>query len=178
MHTLSHVAFVVSSAARSAAVLSGRGYPAGPTEEFPGEGTREIYFGDPALRGRLLLMEPIGDGPYRRALQRRGPGLHHIGLDVENLEAFVDDLGGSGWYLHPRSLVTLRKSGTAWLARPKGPALIEVRQAGAAGAAFISRLEVPAAPALLAALGNDAIASSDELWLTIGRDRFEARDFL
>lgn len=39
------------------------------------------------------------EGAYTRAMKKRGPGLHHIAVDVLNLESFVDDLSGSGWLL-------------------------------------------------------------------------------
>ncbi len=122
----SHVAVLVPSARRAAALLGELGFAIGAEEEWEEEGTREVY----VERGRsnaLLLMEPIGPGPYRDALAKRGPGLHHFAIDVLDVEGFVGSLAGSGWLLHPRSLQTLARSRTAFLARPGFPGLIEVQ---------------------------------------------------
>lgn len=77
---LSHIAFLVESAHDSAKKLEQKGFPVGPAESFEGEGTLEIYVGDPSHTSLLLLMQAEGDGAYKRALQKRGPGLHHIAI--------------------------------------------------------------------------------------------------
>ena len=59
----------------------------GKVEEFPSEGTRELYVGATSQMGKLLFMEAIGVGPYKTALNKRGVGLHHIALDVLNIDA-------------------------------------------------------------------------------------------
>ena len=94
----------------------------------------------------LLLMEPIKDGAYSRAMSKRGPGLHHIAIDVLNIEVYIDQLAGSGWLLHPKSLHTIKHSKTAYLARPDMPTLIEVQQQDTLSdhhPMFISKLEIP-----------------------------------
>jgi len=125
---LSHVAVLVPSAHKAATVCKQAGYELGPVEDFPSEGTREIYVGAPATDGLLLLMEAIGPGPYRNALEKRGPGLHHIAVNVGSIEDYLADLAGSGWLLHPASLHTLVHRKTVYLARPGLRVLIEVQQ--------------------------------------------------
>jgi hypothetical protein len=73
-------------------------------------------------------MEPFKPGAYKRAMDKRGPGVHHLAIDVINLESYIESLAGSGWLLHPKSLKTIRESQTAYLARPGFPSLIEVRE--------------------------------------------------
>lgn len=126
---LSHVALLVPDAIKSANFLRQFDFKIGPTEDFEGEGTREIYIGNlESQMGSLLLMEPIKDGAYTRAMTKRGPGLHHVAIDVINLESYIGELSGSGWLLHPKSLKTIKHSQTAYLARPDVPTLIEVQQ--------------------------------------------------
>jgi hypothetical protein len=72
-------------------------------------------------------MEAIAEGPYKKALNKRGPGLHHIAIDVESIELFIKSITGSGWLLHPQSLATIKHQ-TVYLARPGFPCLIEVQQ--------------------------------------------------
>lgn len=76
-----HVAILVPSVKKAAIYLGQFGFQIGEEEQFDGEGTREIYV-ESGLGNSLLLMEPLGHGPYRRAMVKRGPGLHHIAIDV------------------------------------------------------------------------------------------------
>jgi hypothetical protein len=125
---INHVAILVRSVSRAAEIIKPMGFTIGPTEAWEGEGTLEIYVGNCQTHtGLLLLMEPQKAGAYSRALDKRGPGLHHVAIDVLNLESFLDEIAGSGWLLHPRSLRTIRESKTAYLARPGMPLLIEVQ---------------------------------------------------
>lgn len=127
--TLNHIALLVPSVQKAADYLRSFDIRIGPAQEWEGEGTLEIYVGNTdAQCATLLLMESVKEGAYTRALRKRGPGLHHIAIDVLNLETYIDKLSGSGWLLHPKSLKTIKASRTAWLARPGIPALIEVQE--------------------------------------------------
>lgn len=64
------------------------------------------------------LLEPLGENSFvTRFLQERGPGFHHITLDVDDVESAADELrrngiepwggvrGADGWqetFIHPR----------------------------------------------------------------------------
>jgi hypothetical protein len=123
----SHVAILVPSVRKAADHLRQFDFQIGKEEEWDGEGTREIYI-EREKGNSLLLMEPIKPGAYQRALEKRGPGLHHLAVDVLNIEQFLESLAGSGWLLHPMSVKTMKQSQTAYLARPGFPALIEVQE--------------------------------------------------
>lgn len=178
---LDHVALLVDDLD---AALARLGRPAEPIGEFPAEGTREAYVGGTDHGARLLLvapLDPAGEGTYARALRRRGPGLHHLGLAVPDLAAYLASLAGSGWYVLPGSVAGL--PGSAWLARPGVPVLLEVTADDFAppGAAIVARVEVPEGgrAGLLAALGVPGLAPSPdaEAWLTLDGDRRAARAF-
>jgi methylmalonyl-CoA/ethylmalonyl-CoA epimerase len=100
----------------------------GPIETFPSEGTRECYIGLPKQSGKLLLLQPDGDGPYQRAMLKRGPGLHHIAIDVTDIQEFVDQITGTGWYLHPISLKYYKLCKQVFLARPGVNVLVEIQE--------------------------------------------------
>ena len=175
---LDHIGILVESLEKVTGQLKDLGLACAGIEEFPSEGTREMYCGGDESSGKLLFLQPIGEGPYASALERRGPGLHHIALYVENLERFIGSLAGSGWYLHPSSLESIRGYNTAWLARPAIPTLLEITQLDSfeTGAdSVVSKIEIPIGNrhSLIDALGIAQIArSTDEhCWLTVADAR-------
>jgi hypothetical protein len=72
-------------------------------------------------------MQPYKDGPYQRALEKRGPGLHHLACVTDHLESAVEYFAKQGLLLHPISLTTHPK-GTVWMCRPRIPFLLELYQ--------------------------------------------------
>jgi catechol 2,3-dioxygenase-like lactoylglutathione lyase family enzyme len=143
--SLHHVAYVVESLAPTLAFVSDEGWSRDEIESFPNEGTRECYVGD-ADGGRVLLMEPTSSGPYASALERRGPGLHHVALHVNSLDAFLQQHAiESGWLLHPASFETRKQSKTIWLARPGVGALVEIHETNHANCEsyFVDRVHIP-----------------------------------
>lgn len=188
---LDHVGILVADIERCVERLRPHGWPIGEIESFPSEGTKEVYIGPPRDSGRLLLMESIGDGPYKTAMRKRGPGLHHVAISVPDFKRFVERVSGSGWLLHPKSLITQAEHKTIWLARPGIPMLVEILEQNSGdgpcldGAeAFITRVEVPlpeAKPSLASALGvGDGISPSQEadVVLTVGERRLALKEFV
>lgn len=123
----SHVAILVPSARKAADFFKQFNFHIGNEDLCENEGTREIYVGREKANS-LLLMEAIGPGPYQRAMEKRGPGIHHLAIDVLNLEVFLDSIFSSGWLLHPISVKSIKQIRVAYLARPEFPALIEVQE--------------------------------------------------
>jgi hypothetical protein len=116
-------------------------------------------------------MEPTDQqGPYARALAKRGAGLHHVAVNVPDLGEFLSDV--RGWLLVPACLQDMPRTRTAWLARPGVATLLEVREAErAAGTAVVELLELPGPLPVDPRL---AMQPSDDggVWLTIaGRRR-------
>jgi hypothetical protein len=89
----------------------------GAIESFPEEGTQEQYVEIAERVPRLLLLQPIAEGPYARALKKRGQGLHHIGVKTPSIKALVPSIREQGLLMHPISIQTL-EHGVAWLCRP------------------------------------------------------------
>jgi hypothetical protein len=159
---LSHVAILVRSVEESARVLAARGFKINPTERWDGEGTLEIYAGDVKTQSALLLlMQPLReDGHYRRALEKRGPGLHHVAINSS-----AQDL--PGWTLHKRTSEKL-----AYYKHRDFPALIEMQRYEQPDSPFITRLETPCTPALVESLRTPGLFSSrGGIWLEIGGQR-------
>lgn len=126
---LTHTALLVRSAEKAAVYFKEQGYTVNETEIFEGTNTKEIYIGDISKESSLvLLMEPSGEGPYKRALNKRGESLHHLGLNVESLSEYCKVLGKAGWLLHVYSLESIPKLKTVYLVRPNIPVILEVHE--------------------------------------------------
>lgn len=124
---LSHVALLIPSTDKAAAHLKKFNFNLGKDEIFDGEGTKEVYVERERVNS-LLLMQPFKNGAYQRAIEKRGAGLHHLAIDVLNLENYIESISNSGWLLHPKSINTIKHVRTAYLARPGFSALIEVQE--------------------------------------------------
>lgn len=99
-----------------------------PLEDQPAEGTRERYVTvDDENSPSLLLMQAVANGPYSKALQKRGPGLHHVGCVCADIEREIVEGNTQRLLLHPISLKT-RKFGVVWLCRPGVPYLVELME--------------------------------------------------
>jgi len=125
---IDHYAFLVESLDESLIRLKEYGYENDTYEVFESEGTKEAYISMGHESGKLLLMEAVSEGPYLKAKSKRGTGLHHIAIKVENLSLFLGELKNSGWYMHLHSFEA-QKYNTIWLARPGTPLLLEISEA-------------------------------------------------
>lgn len=175
----SHVAILVPSVRKAADYLRQFDFEIGSEEDWDGEGTREVYV-EKDKNNSLLLMEPIKAGAYQRALEKRGPGLHHLAIDVLSMDKFVESIAGSGWLLHPMSLKTIRHSQTAYLARPGFPSLIEVQQRDELNERplFVSKISVlldEKSESLLTAVGLNRVVKHEigKPSLLLGNHRIE-----
>jgi len=182
-----HVGILVNDVIGGLEPVRSNGWPIGEIEEFPSEGTKEVYIGAESSSGRLLLIEPIGEGPYREAMAKRGPGVHHLAINVDDVMEFTRRVSGSGWYLHPTSLNTFEEFKTVWMARPGVPLLVEVVQrspmADSETVEFVTRIEMPlpgTKPLLASAVGLDQFRPSSEpgVFITINGDRKRLEDFV
>ena len=136
-----------------------------PIEEHPTEGTREQYIeiaGD--MAPMLLLIQPIADGPYRRALDKRGAGLHHIGGTTLSIKGLLPKIEQSRLLLHPISLKTLGKN-QVWLCRPGVPFLVELVESASAASNTSCVLSIPtrlSIPSFVSSLFNNLVLQSSD----------------
>jgi methylmalonyl-CoA/ethylmalonyl-CoA epimerase len=74
------------------------GVPMYKIEEVPSEGVRTAFYR--VGRTKIELLEPTNsDGPVARFLEKKGPGIHHIAFDVEDIVRSMERLRGSGFIL-------------------------------------------------------------------------------
>lgn len=95
MH-LEHVAVAVSDLEAAVAVYSAvLGRPDSGRELVESEQVRVAFFD--LGECRLELLEPTtADSPVGRFLERRGPGLHHIALEVPDIGAALERCRAAG----------------------------------------------------------------------------------
>ena len=95
---LDHLGIAVSSIEEGLGIYRALGLDLEGTEEVPEQGVRVAFL--PLGDTRLELLEPTGpDSPIARHLERRGPGLHHICIRVDDIRAAMDRLSSEGYRL-------------------------------------------------------------------------------
>lgn len=83
---IDHVGIAVANLEEALAAWGRLGLGEPVIEEIPDQGVRVAML--PVRTGKIELLEPLRpDSPVGRFLERRGPGLHHVALRVDDLEA-------------------------------------------------------------------------------------------
>ena len=98
--TLDHLGIAVDSPAARELFAGLLGAAPYKTETVEREGVRTVFFGDggtPRAAPKLELLEPLrDDSPVATYLARRGPGLHHIAFEVDDLPRHLDRVRALG----------------------------------------------------------------------------------
>jgi len=95
---LDHIGIAVSSIDEGAAFYRALGLVLEGIEEVAEQGVRVAFL--PIGDTRLELLEPTGEeSPIARHLERRGPGLHHLCVQVQDIEEAMERLRGQGYQL-------------------------------------------------------------------------------
>lgn len=140
---INHIALVLPDVEYTANKLKECGFQIGQINFFEAEGTKEVYI-ESEKSASLLLMQPTKDGSYQKALNKRGPSLHHIAIDVINLEISITQMTDIGWQLHPNSKETIKDIRVAWLFKSGFPSLIVVSEVSAfsTATAFVKKIKL------------------------------------
>jgi methylmalonyl-CoA epimerase len=103
---INHIGLAVSDIGQALGVFSeALGLAVQGTESVPGDAVRAAFL--PVGESRIELLEPEGEaGPVQKFLAKRGEGVHHICLEVEDLPGLLEQLRSRGVELidqEPRS---------------------------------------------------------------------------
>jgi methylmalonyl-CoA epimerase len=93
---INHIGLATSSIDEALRIFGdGLGLEVSASEDVPGDMTRVAFA--PLGESRLEFIEPMdGEGPVQKFLEKRGPGIHHICLEVEDLPGLLDRLRSQG----------------------------------------------------------------------------------
>ncbi len=117
---IDHIAIAVNNVEESAKIYQqALGIDEIEFETVESEGVKVAII--PMENGRIELMQPTNDSsPIKKFLDKKGPGLHHMALDTDNIEGEVERMEGCGvqflgkirpgsagtkvTFIHPKSL--------------------------------------------------------------------------
>jgi len=117
---IDHIAIAVNDVEESAKVYQkALGIDEIEFETVESEGVKVAII--PMENGRIELMQPTkDDSPIKKFLDKKGPGLHHMALETNNIEGEVERMEGCGvqflgkvrpgsagtkvTFIHPKSL--------------------------------------------------------------------------
>jgi methylmalonyl-CoA epimerase len=92
---LDHIGIAVESIEKSLKLFEQLGLMLAGTEEVPEQGVRVAIL--PAGESRIELLESADpEGPVAKFIARKGQGLHHIAIEVEDIARKLDELKRQG----------------------------------------------------------------------------------
>ena len=95
---IDHVGIAVKNLEEAIKVWEGLGLKVDEVEEVPDQKVRTaiIHIGE----SRIELLEPTAeDSPIAKFIAKRGEGIHHIALGVDNIEEHLEELKEKGYRL-------------------------------------------------------------------------------
>lgn len=95
MFTIDHLGIAVKSIAQARGFYESLGLSVGHLEDVPQEGVRTAMI--PVGECRIELLESLAeDSPVSKFLAKRGEGLHHIAIHVENISNAFQQMKEAG----------------------------------------------------------------------------------
>ena len=123
-----HIAVVVNDIQQALSFWrDSLGLPVGELRDVPVQNTRVAFL--PTGQGQIELVSPTtDDSGVARFLDRRGPGLHHVCLEVEDIESTLAQLSSKGVRLIDESPRTTETGGKYAFIHPEstGGVLLEL----------------------------------------------------
>ncbi len=103
MSDIAHIGIAVEDPKKASEIFSDIfGYDPSGTVEIPDQKVKVVFFAseENSESGRIELLMPIDDSsPIRKFLDKRGQGLHHLALRVNNVDRKLEELKSKGYRL-------------------------------------------------------------------------------
>lgn len=129
---LDHIGIAVASLEEGMHFYQALGLELSGTDEVPEQGVKVAFL--PVGDTRLELLEPTGpESPIAKHLEKRGPGLHHLCVQVDDIRSAMDQLRRSGYRLLSEEPQPGAHGCQVCFVHPKstGGVLLELSQPGA-----------------------------------------------
>lgn len=98
MFRIDHLGIAVSDLRQACAFYELLGMRAGPEETIEHEQVRTVMI--PAGESRIELLEPTApESAIGRFIERRGEGMHHVALQVDDIAEVLAEMKGAGMRL-------------------------------------------------------------------------------
>lgn len=126
---IDHIGIAVRSLEEGRAFYEALGLAVSGTDEVPEQGVKVAFL--PVGDTRLELLEPTSaQSPIARHLEKRGPGVHHLCMEVADIETTMRDLEAAGYQLLSAEPQTGAHGSRVCFVHPKstGGVLIELSQ--------------------------------------------------
>jgi len=95
LNRIDHLGIAVENLQESIAIYAALGFELEGTEEVPEQKVSVAIF--PCGESRIELLESTDpDGPIGKFVAKRGPGIHHVALGVNDIEATLEELASRG----------------------------------------------------------------------------------
>jgi methylmalonyl-CoA/ethylmalonyl-CoA epimerase len=126
---IDHVAYLVPNIDEALKSFAALGILPGQREVVASQKTEACLL--PIADGNIELIAPAGNESLQRFLDKRGPGLHHVALEVENIEAAIAELEAQGMPLIDKTPRIGARGHKVAFAHPKafGGLLVELVEA-------------------------------------------------
>lgn len=126
---IDHVAYLVPNIDEALASFAALGITPGAREVVASQKTEACLL--PIADGNIELIAPAGNESLQRFLDKRGPGLHHVALEVANIEAAIAELEANGMPLIDKTPRIGARGHKVAFAHPKafGGLLVELVEA-------------------------------------------------
>ena len=103
-YKIDHLGVAVESIDEALGIYRALGLAETMREEVPGQKVVAAFL--PVGESRIELLQPTaGDSPVAKFLAKRGGGIHHVCLSVEDIDAALEDLSRKGFRLIHREAV-------------------------------------------------------------------------
>jgi len=130
---IDHIGIAVAQLEEAVELYRALGLEVAGVEDVPDEGVRVAFL--PAGEARIELLEPLDDAsPVARFLTRRGPGIHHLCVRVDDIRATMERLREAGFELLSEEPRAGAEGALVCFVHPRsaGGVLLELAQPGGA----------------------------------------------
>lgn len=127
---IDHIGIAVKSIEKSKKFYEDLGLTVEKIEEVEEQGVKVAFFN--ISQSKIELLETTKEGSISRFIEKRGEGIHHIAIEVEDIEKKVDELLSKGYEMVDKTIKIGAEGKKIAFVHPKSSSgvLIELTEKG------------------------------------------------